>query len=146
MAMWLFTQSILQGKLIRLFNDGNMKRDFTYVDDVAEAVARLVDRPPQPDSGWNGAAPNPATSFAPWRIYNIGNHTPVAVTDVVRLLEEALGKTAIRELAPMQPGDVPETCADVADLEAAVGFRPKTPIAEGVRRFVQWYTDYAARK
>ncbi len=146
MAMWLFTQSILRGKPIRLFNNGQMKRDFTYIDDVVEAVLRLVDRPAQGDPEWNGAAPNPATSFAPWRIYNIGNHTPVAVTEVVRLLEEALGKTAIRELAPMQPGDVPETCADVADLEAAVGFRPETPIAEGVRRFVQWYTDYAARK
>jgi UDP-glucuronate 4-epimerase len=146
MAMWLFTQSILQGKPIRLFNDGNMKRDFTYVDDVAEAVARLIDRPPRSDPDWDGTAPNPATSFAPWRIYNIGNHTPVEVTEVVRLLEAALGKRAIRELAPMQPGDVPETCADVADLEAAVGFRPKTPIAEGVRRFVEWYAGYAGAK
>ena len=146
MAMWLFTQSILQGRPIRLFNNGNMKRDFTYVADVAEAVARLIDRPPRPDAGWNGAAPNPASSFAPWRIYNIGNHTPVEVTDVVRLLEEALGKTAIREFAPMQPGDVPETCADVADLESAVGFRPATPIAEGVRHFVEWYAGYAGRK
>jgi UDP-glucuronate 4-epimerase len=146
MAMWLFTQAILQGKPIRLFNHGNMKRDFTYVDDVAEAVARLIDRPPSPDPNWNGAAPNPATSFAPWRVYNIGNHTPVEVTEVVRLLEAALGKSAIRELAPMQPGDVPETCADVADLEAAVGFRPKTPIAEGVRRFVEWYAGYAGAK
>jgi UDP-glucuronate 4-epimerase len=146
MAMWLFTQSILQGRPIRLFNNGNMKRDFTYVDDVAEAVVRLIDRPPSPDPNWHGAAPNPATSFAPWRVYNIGNHTPVEVTEVVRRLEEALGKPAIRELAPMQPGDVPETCADVADLEAAVGFRPKTPIAEGVRRFVEWYAGYAGAK
>jgi len=146
MAVWLFTQAILQGKPIRLFNHGQMKRDFTYVDDVAEAVARLIDRPPSPDPNWNGAAPNPATSFAPWRVYNIGNHTPVEVTEVVRLLEAALGKSAIRELAPMQPGDVPETCADVADLEAAVGFRPKTPIAEGVRRFVEWYAGYAGAK
>jgi UDP-glucuronate 4-epimerase len=146
MAMWLFTQAILQGRPIRLFNNGNMKRDFTYVDDVAEAVVRLIDRPASPDPNWNGAAPNPATSFAPWRVYNIGNHTPVEVTEVVRLLEAALGKSAIRELAPMQPGDVPETCADVADLEAAVGFRPKTPIAEGVRRFVEWYAGYAGAK
>ena len=91
---------------------------------------------PQPDPAWSGAAPDPATSFAPWRIYNIGNHTPVEVTEVVRLLEAALGRRAIIELAPMQPGDVTETCADVSDLEAAVGFRPQTPIAEGVRRFV----------
>jgi UDP-glucuronate 4-epimerase len=146
MAMWLFTQSILQGRPIRLFNNGNMKRDFTYVDDVAEAVVRLIDRPPQPDPGWDGAAPNPASSFAPWRVYNIGNHTPVEVTEVVRLIEEALGKTAIREFAPMQPGDVPETCADVADLEAEIGFRPGTPIAEGVRHFVEWYAGYAGSK
>jgi UDP-glucuronate 4-epimerase len=139
MAMWLFTKSILQGKPIRLFNNGNMKRDFTYVDDAAEVVARLIDRPPRPDAGWDGTAPNPATSFAPWRIYNIGNHTPVKVTEVLRLLEAALGKSAIRELAPMQPGDVPET-------EAAVGFRPKTPIAEGVRRFVEWYAGYAGAR
>jgi UDP-glucuronate 4-epimerase len=146
MAMWLFAQSILQGKPIRLFNGGNMKRDFTYVDDVAEAVMRLIDRPPSPDASWNGAAPNPATSFAPWRIYNIGNHTPVEVTEVVRLLEGALGKSAIREFAPMQPGDVLETCADISDLEAAAGFAPRTPIAEGVRRFVEWYTGYAGAK
>ena len=146
MAMWLFTQAILEGKPIRLFNNGEMKRDFTYVDDVAEAVARLIDRPPAPDPHWNSAVPNPATSFAPWRVYNIGNHTPVEVTEVVRLLEAALGKTAIREFAPMQPGDVPETCADVADLEAVVGFAPKTPISQGVRHFVEWYTGYAGRK
>jgi len=103
---------------------------------------RLVDRPAEPDPEWSGAKPNPATSNAPWRVYNIGNHTPVEVTEVVRLLEQALGREAKRELLPMQPGDVPETCADVADLEAAVGFRPNTPIAEGVRRFVDWYRDY----
>ncbi|MEA2870690.1 MAG: UDP-glucuronate 4-epimerase [Hyphomicrobiales bacterium] len=144
MAMWLFTEAILQGKPIRLFNHGRMKRDFTYIDDVTEAVVRLIDRPATPDPAWSGAAPNPATSFAPWRVYNIGNHTPVEVTDVVRLIEEQTGKKAIRELVPMQPGDVPETCADVADLEAAAGFRPDTPIAEGVRRFVDWYRGYIA--
>jgi len=142
MAMWLFTEAIVQGKPIRLFNDGNMRRDFTYVDDVTEAVVRLIDVPAKPDPSWNGAAPNPATSFAPWRVYNIGNHTPVAVPEVVRLLEETIGKTAIREMAPMQPGDVPETCADVADLQAAVGFRPDTPIREGVAKFVAWYRHY----
>ena len=142
MAMWLFTEAIQQGKPIRLFNHGRMRRDFTYVDDVVEAVVRLVDRPAEPDPEWSGAKPNPATSNAPWRVYNIGNHTPVEVTEVVRLLEQALGREAKRELLPMQPGDVPETCADVADLEAAVGFRPNTPIAEGVRRFVDWYRDY----
>jgi UDP-glucuronate 4-epimerase len=144
MAMWLFAEAIMQGKPIRLFNHGRMRRDFTYVDDVVEAVVRLVGHIPTPDPAWNGAAPNPATSFAPWRVYNIGNHTPVEVPEVVRLIEEALGRKAARELLPMQPGDVPETCADVSDLEAAVGFRPATPIDEGVRRFVDWYRAYVA--
>ena len=144
MAMWLFADAILQGKPIQLFNHGRMRRDFSYIDDVVEAVVRLIERPAAPDPAWNAAAPNPATSFAPWRVYNIGNHTPVEVTEVVRLLEEALGRRASRELLPMQPGDVPETCADVADLEAAVGFRPNTPIEEGVRRFVAWYRGYVA--
>jgi UDP-glucuronate 4-epimerase len=142
MAMWLFTEAILQGKPIRLFNHGRMQRDFTYIDDVTEAVVRLIDRPAAADPAWSGAAPNPATSFAPWRVYNIGNHTPVEVTEVVRLIEEATGRTAMRELLAMQPGDVPETCADVADRQAAIGFRPDTPIAEGVRRFVDWYRGY----
>ena len=126
MAVWLFTEAILQGKPIRLFNDGASKRDFTYVDDVVEAVVRLIDRPAAPDPAWSAAAPNPATSFAPWRVYNIGNHTPVEVNELVRLIEQATGRTALREFLPTQPGDMPETCADVSDLEAAVGFRPAT--------------------
>jgi UDP-glucuronate 4-epimerase len=144
MAVWLFTESILQGKPIRLFNNGKMKRDFTYIDDVTEAVVRLIDRPATADAAWSGAAPNAATSFAPWRVHNIGNHTAVEVTEVVRLIEQATGRTAIRELVPMQPGDAPETCADIADLQAAIGFTPATPIAEGVRRFVDWYRGYVA--
>ena len=144
MALWLFTEAILKGRPIRLFNHGRMRRDFTYIDDVTEAVVRLIDRPAAPDPAWSGEAPNPATSSAPWRVYNIGNHTPVEVTEVVALIEQALGQKAERELLPMQPGDVAETCADVADLEAAVGFRPSTPIAEGVRRFVDWYRGYVA--
>jgi len=144
MALWLFTEAILQGKPVRLFNHGRMRRDFTYIDDVTEAVVRLMGHPAAPDPAWSGEAPNPATSPAPWRIYNIGNHTPVEVTEVVTLIEQALGKTAQREFLPMQPGEVPETCADVADLEAAVGFRPATPIGEGVRRFVDWYRGYVA--
>ena len=126
MAVWLFTEAILQGKPIRLFNDGSLKRDFTYVDDVVEAVVRLIDRPPAPDPGWSASAPNPATSFAPWRVYNIGNHTPVEVNELVRLIEQATGRTAMREFLPAEPGDMLETCADVSDLEAAVGFRPAT--------------------
>jgi UDP-glucuronate 4-epimerase len=143
MAVWLFTAAILAGKPIRLFDHGRMRRDFTYVDDVVEAVARLVDRPAQPDAAWSGEAPDPASSSAPWRVYNIGNNRPVEVLDVVRLIEEAVGRPAVRELVPMQPGDVPETCADIADLQAAVGFAPKTPIEEGIRSFVAWYRAYA---
>lgn len=142
MAMWLFTDAIFAGRPIKLFNHGNMRRDFTYVDDVTEAVTRLIDRPPAGNPDWSGDRPDPATSRAPWRIYNIGNHTPVEVIEVVRLIEEALGKPAIRELVPMQPGDVPETCAEVEDLRRDVGFTPDTPIADGIRRFVAWYRDY----
>src|SRR5215469_15885454 len=142
MAMWLFTDAILAGRPIRLFNHGNMRRDFTYVDDVTEAVVRLIDRPAVGNVEWTGDRPDPATSRAPWRIYNVGNHTPVEVTEVVRLIEEAVGKRAIRELVPIQPGDVPETCADVADLRRDVGYAPDTPIAEGIRRFTAWYRDY----
>jgi UDP-glucuronate 4-epimerase len=143
MAMWLFTEAIAAGRPIRLFNHGKMRRDFTYVDDVVESVVRLIDRPAQGDPNWSGEATTPASSRAPWRIYNIGNNQPVEVMEVVRLLEEALGRPAKRELLPMQPGDVPATFADVADLEAAVGFKPRTSIEEGVRRFVAWYRSYA---
>jgi UDP-glucuronate 4-epimerase len=142
MAMWLFTDAILAGRPIKLFNHGNMRRDFTYVDDVTEAVVRLIGRAPAGDAQWSGDRPDPATSRAPWRVYNIGNHTPVEVPEVVRLIEQALGKTAVRELMPMQPGDVPETCADVEDLRRDVGFAPDTPIGEGVRRFVEWFCAY----
>jgi len=145
MAMWLFTDAILAGRPIKLFNHGRMRRDFTYVDDVAEAVVRLIERPPAGDASWSGERPDPATSRAPWRVYNIGNHTPVEVPEVVRLIEQALGKPAVRELLPMQPGDVPETCADVDDLRRDVGFAPDTPIAEGVRRFVDWFRSYHGR-
>ena len=142
MAMWLFADAILAGKPIRLFNHGNMRRDFTYIDDVSQAVARLVAHPAAPDPAWSGNAPDPSRSSAPWRVYNIGNSNPVSVPDVVRTLERELGRKAQCELVPMQPGDVPETCADVSDLEQAVGFRPATPIDEGIRRFVGWYRDY----
>jgi UDP-glucuronate 4-epimerase len=142
MAMWLFTAAILKGEPIRLFNRGNMRRDFTYVDDVTTAVVKLIDHLPEPNAAWSGDDPDPATSRAPWRVYNIGSHTPVELTEVVRLLEQALGRPAIRELAPMQPGDVPETCADVEALRAAVGFAPSTSVAEGISRFVDWFRAY----
>jgi UDP-glucuronate 4-epimerase len=139
MAMWLFTEAVLSGKPIRLFNHGRMRRDFTYIDDVVEAVVRLVEHPPVPGAIQPADARDPATSHAPWQIFNIGNSAPVEVTEVVRLIEAVLGKRAQRELLPMQPGDVPETFADISDLERAVGFRPRTPIEEGIRRFVAWF-------
>jgi UDP-glucuronate 4-epimerase len=142
MAVWRFTEAILSGKPVRLFGHGNGRRDFTYIDDAAEAVLRLVDQPATADPAWSGEVPNPATSFAPWRLYNVGNNASVAVTELVDLIERATGKRAIRELAPMQPGDVAETRADTADLEAATGFRPAMPLAEGIARFVSWYRSY----
>jgi UDP-glucuronate 4-epimerase len=142
MAMWIFAKAILASEPIRLFNNGNMKRDFTYIDDVVESVVRLIDRPPAASSNFSTASPDPASSSAPWRLYNIGNNKPVELLDVVRLLEETIGKKAKRELVPMQPGDVPATYADVDDLMREVGFRPSTPIAEGIGRFIEWYRGY----
>jgi UDP-glucuronate 4-epimerase len=142
MAMWLFTRAILAGEPIRLFNNGNMRRDFTYIDDVVESVVRLVDRPAEPDPRWSGDHPDPATSSAPYRIYNIGNNRPVELLHLVAELEKCLGKKAKRELLPMQAGDVPETYADIDDLMRDVGFRPSTPIETGIRNFVEWYRAY----
>lgn len=142
MAMWIFTAAILADKPIRLFNHGEMRRDFTYIDDVVEAVVRLVDHAPAGNPNWSGEAPDPGSSAAPWRVYNIGNNTPVELLEVVRLLEQAIGKKAIRELAPMQPGDVPATYANIDDLMHEVGFKPATPIADGISRFVDWYRSY----
>jgi UDP-glucuronate 4-epimerase len=142
MAMWLFTAAILKGEPIKLFNSGNMRRDFTYVDDVAVSVVKLLDHMAEGNVAWSGDDPDPATSRAPWRVYNIGNHTPVDLVEVVRLLESALGKKAIRQLLPMQPGDVRETCADVVALQKAVGFCPNTPIAVGIQKFVDWFRAF----
>jgi UDP-glucuronate 4-epimerase len=142
MAMWLFADAILAGRPIKLFNRGDMQRDFTYVDDVATAVVKLIEHPPQGNAAWSGDDPDPATSYAPWRIYNIGNHTPVELMEVVRLLEQALGKTTLKDLMPMQPGDVRATCADVDALQKAVGFAPNTPVADGIARFIDWYRRY----
>jgi UDP-glucuronate 4-epimerase len=119
-----------------------MRRDFTYIDDVVEAVVRLIERAPMSDPRWSGEAPDPGSSSAPWRIYNIGNNQPVELLEIVRLLEEAIGKKAKRELLPMQPGDVPATYADISDLMRAVDFKPSMPIAEGIKRFVAWYRAY----
>ena len=142
MAMWIFAKAIIAGEPVKLFNNGNMRRDFTYIDDVVESVVRLIDQPPAANPGFSAALPDPGSSSAPWRVYNIGNNTPVELLEVVRLLEEAIGKKAKRELLPIQPGDVPATYADVDDLMRDVGFRPSTPIAEGIARFVDWYHSY----
>ncbi len=142
MAMWIFASAILEGRPIKLFNHGDMRRDFTYIDDVVESVVRLVDRPATPDPNFSMDQPDPARSAAPWRVYNIGNNSPAELMEVVRLLEQAIGKPAVREMLPMQPGDVPATYADVDDLMRDVGFRPSTPIGEGIRRFIAWFRDY----
>jgi UDP-glucuronate 4-epimerase len=142
MAMFIFAKAILAGTPIKLFNHGNMRRDFTYVDDVTEAIARLIDRPPQGNPNWSGDKPDPASSAAPWKIYNIGNNNPEELMHVVSLLEKEFGRTALKEMLPMQPGDVPATYADVEDLMRDVGFRPATAIEDGIARFAKWYRDY----
>jgi UDP-glucuronate 4-epimerase len=142
MAMFIFAKAILTGQPIKLFNNGRMLRDFTYVDDVSQAVVRLLDKPPQGNPEWSGDRPDPATSTAPWRIYNVGNSHPEDLTYVVSLLEKEFGGTAIKELLPMQPGDVEATYADVADLERDIGFRPSTSIEDGIASFAKWYREY----
>jgi UDP-glucuronate 4-epimerase len=142
MALFLFTRGILADEAIKVFNDGEMIRDFTYIDDIVEGVVRTLDHPAEPDPRWNGDDPDPATSYAAYRVYNIGNNDPVLLLDCIRMLEEALGRKARMEFLPLQPGDVVSTMADVSELEQAVGFRPATPLREGIRRFVEWYTAY----
>jgi UDP-glucuronate 4-epimerase len=142
MAYFGFTKAILEGRPIQVFNEGRMRRDFTYIDDIVEAVVRVHRRTPAPDPRWDGAAPDPGSSTAPYRLYNIGNSQPVDLMRFIAAIETALGRKASVELRPMQPGDVPATFADVADLARDVGFRPSTPIEEGIARFVAWYRDY----
>ena len=142
MALFLFTRAILAGEPIAVYNHGKMRRDFTYIDDIIEGVVRVGDALPTPNPAWSGDAPDPATSLAPYRIFNIGNHQPVELLTFIDVLERRLGKKAVRRLEPMQPGDVAATCADVDDLMKAVGFRPDTPIETGIDRFVDWYLGY----
>ena len=142
MALFKFTKAILEGKPIQVFNNGNMVRDFTYIDDIVEGVVRVLDRPAAPDPGWNSEAPNPSRSAAPYRIYNIGNNKPVQLMRYIEVLEKCLGKKAQIKMLPMQPGDVPSTIADVSRLESDFGYRPKTTVEEGVPRFVEWYRSY----
>jgi len=142
MALFLFTKAIIEDKPIRVFNNGKMRRDFTYIDDIVEGAVRVSLRIPEADPAWSGAAPDPGTSVCPYRIYNIGNNKSVELLDYIKALEKALGKTAKKIMLPMQPGDVPETYADVADLIRDVGFRPNTPIEQGISHFVSWYRTY----
>jgi UDP-glucuronate 4-epimerase len=142
MALFLFTRAILEGKPIDVFNHGRMQRDFTYVDDVVEGVVRVLARPPAPDPTWSGDQPDPGTSRAPYRIYNIGNDRPVELLRYIEVLEGCLGKTAEKHFLPLQPGDVPATQADVSDLARDFGYHPRTTVEEGVARFVEWYRAY----
>jgi UDP-glucuronate 4-epimerase len=142
MALFKFTRGILNGERIPVFNKGQMIRDFTFVDDIVEGVIRSIDSPARPNPRWSGDKPDSASSYAPYRVYNIGNNQPVELMHYIRVLEDALGRKADIELLPMQDGDVPATYANVDALQRDVGFRPSTPIEEGVRRFVEWYKDY----
>ena len=142
MALFLFTKAILEDQPIDVYNQGNMKRDFTYIDDIIEGVYRVAAKIPAPNPKWQGNHPDPATSFAPYKIYNIGNNHPVELIYFIETLEKNLHKKAKKIFLPMQPGDVPATCADVDDLMADVGFKPATSIEEGIKKFLSWYKDY----
>jgi UDP-glucuronate 4-epimerase len=142
MALFLFTRNILAGKPIDVFNAGHHQRDFTYIDDIVQGVIAAVDKVAVPDLEWNSDAPDPSTSYAPYRIYNIGNQRPVTLLRYIEVLEQCLGRTAQKNLVPMQPGDVPDTWADVEALARDVGYRPSTPLEQGVKHFVDWYLEY----
>ncbi|HEX5819591.1 MAG TPA: NAD-dependent epimerase [Gemmatimonadales bacterium] len=142
MALFLFTKAILEGRPIDVFNHGKMRRDFTYVDDIVEGILRTADHVATPDASWTGDVPDPGTSSAPYRVYNIGNDDPVELMELIATLERELGQVAVKNMLPIQPGDVPATWANVDDLTRDVGFKPATPIAEGVRRFVGWYREF----
>jgi len=142
MALFKFTRGILAGEPIQVFNRGQMVRDFTYIDDIVEGIVRSLDQPAEANPAWSGDAPDPATSYTRYRIFNIGNNQPVLLLDCISLLEQCLGRTAEKEFLPMQPGDVVSTMADVTQLESAVGFRPGVPLQEGIARFVEWYRSY----
>lgn len=144
MALFLFTKAILEGRPIDVFNHGEMKRDFTYVDDIVEGVIRVIDHAPEARSEWSGLHPDPSCSRAPYKVYNIGNSSPVSLLDFIEAIERALNKPAVKNMLPLQPGDVPATWADVSDLEADLGYKPATSIQAGVDRFVQWYREFYA--
>ncbi len=142
MALFLFTRAILAGEPIQVFNHGRMRRDFTYIDDIVEGIVRIMERAPEPNPDWNGDAPDPGTSYAPYRVYNIGNNQPVELMRYIEVLEECLGMKAEKNFMPLQMGDVPATYADIDDLARDFGFQPRTSIEEGISRFVQWYREY----
>jgi len=142
MALFLFTKAILENKPIKVFNHGKMQRDFTYIDDIVEGVIRVMGRLPEPNPAWRGDKPDPGTSYAPYKIYNIGNNNPVELLEFIEVIEKALNREANKEFLDLQPGDVPATYADVDDLTADVGFKPQTPIATGIQQFVEWYKNY----
>ena len=142
MALQKFAQAITKGETIKVFNYGNHRRDFTYIDDIVEGVIRILDRPAPPNPDWTSDKPDSATSSAPWRVYNIGNNNPVNLMDYISALEEALGKEAKKEFLPIQPGDVPDTYADVTDLVDQFGYKPATPVKEGIANFAKWFSDY----
>lgn len=142
MALFKFAKAILAGQKIEVFNRGKHRRDFTYIDDIVEGVIRVLDQPATPNLKWDGKAPDPGTSLAPWRIFNIGNNNSVELLDYIKALEKALGKKANMEMLPLQAGDVPETCADISDLFETFKYRPETDVGDGVDRFVKWYKDY----
>ena len=144
MALFKFTKAILAGEKIQVFNYGKHRRDFTYIDDIVEGVARVIDRPAKPNGNWEGSRPDPGTSMAPWQVYNIGNSTPVELMDYIRALEDALDKKAEMEMLPLQQGDVPDTHADVSDLVEKLDYKPNTRIKEGVSCFVEWFQQYYA--
>lgn len=142
MALFLFTEAILNDEPIKVFNYGNMLRDFTYIDDIVEGVVRVIDHPPQGNPQWDGGAPEPSSSRAPYKIYNIGNQNPVKLMDFIGAIEKTLGKEAKKQMLPMQPGDVPATTADVSDLVENLGYKPGTPILKGIKQFLEWYRVY----
>jgi len=146
MALFIFTRAILEDKPIKVFNYGKMQRDFTYIDDIIEGVVRVLDKIPGPDPEWKGEAPDPGSSISPYRLYNIGNNNPVQLMDFIEAIERALGKKAVKEFLPLQPGDVPATYADVDDLIEGVGFKPETSIFKGIEKFTKWYLDYYNQK
>ena len=142
MALFQFTKNILEGKPIQVFNNGNHSRDFTYVDDIVEGVIRASDQIAAPNPAWNSATPDPATSNAPWRLFNIGNNSPVKLSAYIEAIESVVGKKAIQHMLPLQPGDVPDTFADASRLQKAVGYKPATPVKQGVAAFIDWYREY----